>query len=81
MRDRQSAVLHQATTEPIVLLEESQPSYIIVSANQYQQLTERLALLEDCALGQIAKIALEHSCMVGTEAFTTALQSLTQSDY
>jgi PHD/YefM family antitoxin component YafN of YafNO toxin-antitoxin module len=64
----------------VLLVEESQPGYVLMSAHDYQKLVERLALLEDCGLGQLAKAAIEHSQMVGTEVFTAELQRLASLD-
>jgi PHD/YefM family antitoxin component YafN of YafNO toxin-antitoxin module len=80
IHDRQHEVLELASVEPVLLVEESQPSYVLMSAHNYQKLVERLALLEDYGLGQLAKAAIEHSQMVGTEVFTTELQRLASLD-
>lgn len=78
--DRQHELLKQANAEPILLTEGAQPGYVILSAHHYQQLVDRLALLEDCALGQLAQTAIAQSEMVGTEAFTVELQQIAHSD-
>lgn len=44
-----------------------------MSAESYQKLIDRLRELEDIVLGQ-AEVALSQSKMVGTEAFTAALE-------
>lgn len=80
IRDRQNELLKQANAEPILLTAGSQPGYVILSAHHYQQLIDRLALLEDCALGQLAQTAIEQSPMLGTEAFTAELQQIAHSD-
>ncbi|MBW4691267.1 MAG: prevent-host-death protein [Lyngbya sp. HA4199-MV5] len=77
--DRQNEVLDQVTVEPVLLTTEAQPSYVLLAADRDQQLVDRLVLLEDCAFGQLAQTALERSQMVGTEAFTAALQQIAQS--
>lgn len=71
-----SQVLEQAALEPILLSEGAKPSYVILSAQGYQQLLERLEALENAALGQLAKNALETSRMVGSETFTAELNRL-----
>ncbi|MBW4510290.1 MAG: type II toxin-antitoxin system prevent-host-death family antitoxin [Scytonematopsis contorta HA4267-MV1] len=40
-----SNVLEQAATEPIILTSESQASYVIMSAENYEQLINRIAQL------------------------------------
>jgi ABC-type Zn uptake system ZnuABC Zn-binding protein ZnuA len=47
-----------------------------MSAQNYQQLLERLTALQDHALGQLATAALQNSQMVGSESFTVELQHL-----
>jgi PHD/YefM family antitoxin component YafN of YafNO toxin-antitoxin module len=80
IRDRYDEVFDQASAEPILLIQESQPSYVLLSIHDYQQLIERLAVLEDQALGQLAELALKQSEMVGTKTFTTELTRLTALD-
>lgn len=76
IHDRQQEVFNQATIEPVLLTGEAQLSYVIMSAHEYQQLIDRLALLEDCALGQLAETAQQNSRMVGTERFAAELKRL-----
>lgn len=47
-----------------------------MSHESYQQLINRLNELEDMVLAQAAEAALNQSKMVGTEAFTSALERL-----
>ncbi|BAY92774.1 MULTISPECIES: type II toxin-antitoxin system prevent-host-death family antitoxin [unclassified Tolypothrix] len=75
-----SEVLNQAAVEPVLLTEESQPSYVIMSVENYEQLMNRLTQLEDLILGQQAQTALANSRMVGTETFTAELKRLTALD-
>jgi hypothetical protein len=76
IQNTDSEALHQAAVEPVLLTSASQSSYTIVSVENYQQLIERLARLEDFAIGQQAQAALSSSRMVGSEIFTTELQRL-----
>ncbi len=73
-------VLNQAAVEPVLLTDDSQPSYVIMSVENYQQLINRLALLEDLIIGQQAQTALANSRMVGTETFTAELKRLAALD-
>lgn len=73
IRDRCDEVLDRAAAEPILLTQESQPSYVLLSIHDYRQLMERLDSLEDRALGKLAELAKNQSQMVGTETFTTDL--------
>ncbi|MBD2206416.1 type II toxin-antitoxin system prevent-host-death family antitoxin [Calothrix sp. FACHB-1219] len=75
-----SDVLEQAATEPIRLTSESQASYVIMSAENYEQLMNRIAQLEDLILGQQAQMAVANSKMVGSEIFTTELERLAAFD-
>ncbi|BAY98115.1 prevent-host-death protein [Tolypothrix tenuis PCC 7101] len=75
-----SDVLEQAAMEPIILTSESQASYVIMSAENYEQLMNRIAQLEDLILGQQAQMAVANSKMVGSEIFTTELERLAAFD-
>ncbi|BDA75068.1 Prevent-host-death protein [Rivularia sp. IAM M-261] len=75
-----SEVLNQADVEPVLLTEESQKSYVIMSVENYEKLMDKLALLEDLILGQQAQAALSNSKMVGTEKFMAELKRLAALD-
>jgi PHD/YefM family antitoxin component YafN of YafNO toxin-antitoxin module len=75
-----SEALNQAAVEPVLLTAESQLSYVIMSVENYDRLIEKLALLEDLAIGQQAQAALLTSRMVGSEIFTAELQRLAALD-
>ncbi len=76
IQNSHSEALHQATVEPVLLTADSQPSYVIMSIDNYEHLIDRLARLEDLAIGQQAQTAQANSRMVGTETFTAELQRL-----
>ncbi|MBD2774404.1 prevent-host-death protein [Iningainema tapete] len=78
--ERYKEVFESATKEPVLLTKESQPSYVIMSANNYQQLMRAYAELQDHVFGKLAQAALSNSQMVGTEAFTLELQRLANFD-
>lgn len=80
MRERSQDVLTSATREPVILVNQSQPSHVVLSIQNYQQLIDRLTELEDHALGQLAEVALQNSSMMGTDAFVAELQQLAQLD-
>lgn len=80
MQERSQDVLTSATHEPVLLVNQSQPSFVVLSIQNYQQLVDRLTELEDHALGQLADLALQNSSMMGTEAFVTELHKLAQLD-
>jgi prevent-host-death family protein len=80
MRERSQDVLESATSEPVILVNQSQPSYVVLSIQNYQQLLDRLMELEDHALGQLAELALQNSSMTGTEAFVAELQQFATLD-
>ncbi len=75
-----SDVLEQAATEPVVITNESQASYVIMSVDNYEQLMNRIAQLEDLILGQQAQMAVANSKMVGSEIFTAELERLAALD-
>jgi prevent-host-death family protein len=75
-----SDVLEQAATEPVVLTSESQASYVIMSVDNYEQLMNRIAQLEDLILGQQAQMAVANSKMVDSEIFTAELERLAAFD-
>ncbi len=76
IRDRCDEVFNQAAAEPILLTQESQPSYVLLSIYDYRQLIDRLESLEDRALGKLAELARNQSQMVGAEPFTAELTRL-----
>jgi PHD/YefM family antitoxin component YafN of YafNO toxin-antitoxin module len=71
-----SEALHQAAVEPVLLTADSQPIYVIMSIEDYKHLIDRLARLEDLAIGQQAQTNLATSRMVGTETFMAEIQRL-----
>jgi prevent-host-death family protein len=75
-----SDVLEQAATEPVVLTSESQASYVIMSVENYEQLMNQIAQLEDLILGQQTQMAVANSKMVGSEIFTAELERLAAFD-
>ncbi|MDF5729653.1 MAG: type II toxin-antitoxin system Phd/YefM family antitoxin [Rhizonema sp. PD38] len=80
IQNTHSEVLNQAAVEPVLLTKESQPSYVIMSVENYEQLMNRLARLEDLMIVQQAEAALSKSRMVGTETFTAELKRLAALD-
>ncbi|MBK1989787.1 type II toxin-antitoxin system Phd/YefM family antitoxin [Sphaerospermopsis aphanizomenoides BCCUSP55] len=75
-RNKHGEVFDKAAVEPVLLTKQSRPSHVIISADSYQKLLDRLQELEDMLLAQTAQTALSQSKMVGTEAFTSALEHL-----
>ncbi|MBW4605072.1 MAG: prevent-host-death protein [Calothrix sp. FI2-JRJ7] len=73
-------VLNKAAVKPVLLTDELQRSYIIMSVENYEQLINRLALLENLIIGQQAQTALSNSRMVGTETFTAEPKRLAALD-
>ena len=79
-RNRHGEVFDRAVVEPVLLTKQSRPSHVILSAQAYQTLIERLTALEDLALGREAEVALSQSQMVGTELFTAQLKRLVDGE-
>ncbi|MEG4838989.1 type II toxin-antitoxin system Phd/YefM family antitoxin [Microcoleus sp. B9-D4] len=71
---------NQAAVEPVLLTDKSHPSHVIMSADAYQRLIERLMEVEDMLLGDSAKSALSQSQMVGTKTFVETLKQLTNGE-
>lgn len=76
IQDTHSEALHRAAVEPVLLTAASQLNYVIMSVENYDRLIEKLARLEDLAIGQQTLAALSTSHMVGSEVFTAELQRL-----
>lgn len=64
-------VFDQALQEPVMLTRQSRASHVILSAQSYQALIDRLAELED-----LAETNLQHSIKVGGDRFLTKLEQL-----
>lgn len=79
-RNKHGEVFDKATVEPVLLTKQSRPSHVIMSAETYQKLVDRLQELEDMLLGQEANAALSKSKMTGSETFTTALENLANGE-
>lgn len=79
-RNRHGEVFDRAMIEPVLLTKQSRPSHVILSAQAYQALIERLSELEDLALGRAAQKALSQSQMIGTESFTAELKRLVDGE-
>ncbi|MCM0592586.1 MAG: type II toxin-antitoxin system Phd/YefM family antitoxin [Gloeotrichia echinulata IR180] len=79
-RNKHGEVFDKAAIEPVLLTKQSRPSHVIISAESYQKLINRLQELEDMLFGQAAEAALSQSQMVGTEAFTSALEQFANGE-
>lgn len=79
-RNRHGEVFDTAAIEPVLLTKQSRPSHVIMSADTYQRLIDRLTQLEDMVLGQAAEAALSHEKMVGVETFTSTLKRLANGE-
>jgi PHD/YefM family antitoxin component YafN of YafNO toxin-antitoxin module len=64
-------VFDQALQAPVLLTRQSRPSHIILSAQSYQQLLDRLAELED-----LAEANFQHSTRVNSDRFLAKLAQL-----
>ncbi|MCC5603021.1 type II toxin-antitoxin system Phd/YefM family antitoxin [Nostoc favosum] len=79
-RNKHGEVFDKAAIEPVLLTKQSRPSHVIISAESYQKLINRLEELEDMVFGQAAEVALSQSKMIGTQAFTSALEHLANGE-
>ena len=75
-RNQHGEVFDRAKIEPVLVTKQKRPSHVILSAETYQQLINKLEELEDLNLGKAAAIALKESSMVGSEEFTATLKKL-----
>ncbi|MEM8832689.1 MAG: type II toxin-antitoxin system Phd/YefM family antitoxin [Cyanobacteria bacterium P01_G01_bin.19] len=75
-RNQHGEVFDKATAEPVLITKQKRPSHVILSADAYQQLIDRLEELEDLSLGKAAETALLQSSMLGSEEFTAILKKL-----
>jgi prevent-host-death family protein len=73
-RNQHGEVFDQATVEPVLITKQKRPSYVILSAESYQKLIDKLEELEDLHWGQQAQKALTQSSMVGSDEFTATLE-------
>ena len=80
VRNRHGEIFDRAIAEPVLLTKQKRPSHVILSAAAYKTLIDRLAMLEDQALGIAAEGALASSSMVGAQAFTDALNRLADAE-
>jgi PHD/YefM family antitoxin component YafN of YafNO toxin-antitoxin module len=78
--NKHGEIFDQAAIEPVLLTQESQPSYVIFSVELYEKMINQIQELEDRLLLEKAKTAINESQMVGTEAFTSALESLANGE-
>lgn len=75
-RNQHGEVFDRAIVEPVLVTKQKRPSHVILSAEAYQTLIEHIQTLEDEKLGQTAKIAQSTGQLIGSDAFTTALEKL-----
>ena len=69
-------VLEQAKHQPVVLTENANPSYVLMSAEAYRSLLRRLEEAENQVWGELAEKAVDSASMVGSDRFVTELQKL-----
>ncbi|QKQ76195.1 type II toxin-antitoxin system Phd/YefM family antitoxin [Nostoc sp. TCL240-02] len=79
-RNKHGEVFDKAATESVLLTKQSRFSHVIISAESYQKLINRLEESEDMVFGQAAEVALSQSKMIGTEAFISALEHLANGE-
>jgi prevent-host-death family protein len=75
-RNLHGEVFDRALQEPILLTKQARPSHVILSAQAYQKLLDRLADLEDSSWVQAADVAQQQSKRVGPEKFVDELERL-----
>jgi PHD/YefM family antitoxin component YafN of YafNO toxin-antitoxin module len=80
VRNRHGEVFDRALAEPVFVTKQDRPSHVIMAAQVYEALIDRLARLEDQALGAAAEKAVAASPCVGPEAFTAALKRFADAE-
>jgi len=75
-RNQHGEVFDLAQVEPVLITKQKRPTHVIISAQAYQKLINRLEELEAINLGNQAQIALNQSKMVGSDEFTAALEEI-----
>ena len=78
-RNQHGKVFDKAKVEPVLVTKQKRPSHVILSAETYQKLIDRLEELEDLNLGKAAETALTQSAMIGSQEFTATLEKLANS--
>jgi prevent-host-death family protein len=78
-RNKHGEVFDKAQVEPVLVTKQKRPSHVILSAQTYQKLIDRLEELEDQQLGETADKALNQSELIGSKAFTAALEKLSHA--
>ncbi|MGL6340622.1 MAG: type II toxin-antitoxin system Phd/YefM family antitoxin [Waterburya sp.] len=79
IRNQHGEVFDKAQVEPVLVTKQKRPSHVILSAQAYQKLIARLEELEDRQLAEAADKASSQSELVGSEAFTAALEKLSHA--
>ena len=69
-------LLSQVDQSPVVLTDEAEPRYVLLSVQNYQQLLRSFQILEDRIWGEAAKEAMQSSERVESEEFVAALQQI-----
>lgn len=75
-RNKHGEVFDRAHAEPVLLTKQGRPSHVILSARLYEDLTHRLAELEDQLLGERAKDAIASEGFIGAEKFSQELRKM-----
>lgn len=75
-RNQHGEVFDKATVEPVLITKQKRPSHVILSADAYQRLIDRLEELEDSNLGKAAETALNRSSIVESDEFAATLKKL-----
>ena len=75
-QNQHDEVFDKAAIEPVLITKKEKPSYVILSAEKYKQLINKLEELEDLNWGKAAQNALDKSVMVGSKEFTETLEKM-----
>ena len=79
-RNQHGEVFDKATLQPVLITKQKRPSHVILAAETYRQLVNRLEELEDLNLGKAVATALNQSSMVGTKEFISALKQIANAE-
>lgn len=80
-RNLHGEVFDQALQETILLTKQARPSHVILSAQAYEKLVDRLTDLENFFWTQTAHVAQQQSKRVGAKKFMNELEQLAHGKF
>jgi prevent-host-death family protein len=78
VKNHHGEVFDRAREQPVAVTRNRRASHVILSARTYEQMVERLSLLEDRLWAEAAQENEKNHVRLGSESFTAALESLSR---